>query len=114
MIDQMSAKSKIRGYNVEIQIRDKHIAYGIPCERVPLSGSMGGLYMGDLNIPSVANLKFVLEVKARRNGSGFKVIEQWLENRDILFVKRNNQDPMVVMNFDLYLKLMKKYLNDTT
>lgn len=105
----MSHPNKKRGYNVEIQIRDKHIAAGIPCERVPLSGSMGGKYKGDLNIPSVSHPAFIAECKARRNGSGFAVIEKWLGDKDILFTKRNNQEPLVVMRFDVYLELMKYF-----
>jgi hypothetical protein len=110
----MSSKSKRRGYAVEVQIRDKHISAGIPCERVPLSGSMGGKYAGDLAIPSVDSREFILECKARRNGSGFKVLEEWKKGKDILLIKRNNQDPMVVLDFDLYIKLMQVYYGTKT
>ena len=108
----MSAKSKIRGYNHEISIRDKHAAAGIGCERVPLSGSMGGKYTGDLCVPSIEHREFILECKARKNGSGFKVIEDWIEDADILFMRRNNQEDLVVMRMDLYMKLMKRYYSD--
>ena len=110
----MSAKAKIRGYNHEISVRDKHIVAGIPCERVPLSGSMGGKYAGDLCVPSVERREFILECKARRNGSGFKMIEDWIEGKDILFMRRNNQEDLVVMPLSVYTKLMYAYLNYTT
>lgn len=108
----MSSKAKKRGYQVEIQIRDKHHEQGIPCERVPLSGSMGGKYTGDLVIPNVEVPEFVIECKARRNGEGFKVLEDWMEGKDLLFIKRNNKDPMVVMPLSIYFELMRAYYGD--
>lgn len=110
----VSSKSKRRGYQVEVLLRDKHLEAGIPCERVPLSGSMGGKYTGDLCIPSVEHPIFVVECKARRNGEGFKVLEEWMEGKDILFIKRNNRDPMVVLPWEIYLKLMRAYCGDRT
>jgi hypothetical protein len=105
----MSHPNKKRGYNVEIWLRDKHLEHGIPCERVPLSGSMGGKYSGDLCIPSVEHPKYICESKARKNGEGFTTIEKWMENKDLLFIKRNRKDPMVVMSFEVYLELIKAY-----
>lgn len=105
----MSSKAKQRGYQVEIWLRDKHLENGIPCERVPLSGLMGGKYTGDLCIPNIENKEFVCESKARRNGEGFAVLEGWMEGKDILFVKRNNRDPLVVLPFKIYLAIMRKY-----
>ena len=106
----MSAKGKIRGYQNEKWTEQKHKEAGIPCERVPLSGSIGGKYAGDLAIPDVNRRMFILECKARRGGAGFKVLEGWMKDKDILIVKRNYQDPLVVMSFDLYLRFMKVYM----
>lgn len=103
------SKAKDRGRFVENWIRDKHLENGIQCERVPLSGSIGGNYSGDLAIPSIASKEFLCESKARRNGTGFRVIEEWMGNKDILFIKRNNVDPLVVIPFKLYLRLMRVY-----
>lgn len=102
-------KPKDRGRFVENWIRDRHLDNGISCERVPLSGSMGGKYTGDLVIPNIEHPEFVCESKARRNGEGFAVLEKWMGNKDILFIKRNNKDPMVVLPFKLYLSLMRAY-----
>lgn len=108
----MSSPSKVRGYQVEKWLERKHKENGIDCERVPLSGSMGGKYSGDLAIPNVERRAFVCESKARRDGTGFKVIEGWLEEKDILFIKRNNQNPMIVLSWETYLKLMKVYMDN--
>lgn len=110
----MSSKSKRRGYAVEKLLERKHRDAGIPCERVPLSGSIGGAYAGDLAIPSVSGREFTIESKARKTGTGFKVLEGWMEDKDILMIKRNNQEPMVVMSWEIYEKLMKRYYESGT
>jgi hypothetical protein len=105
----MSSKAKRKGYAAEIWLRDKHLQQGIPCERVPLSGLMGGKYDGDLAIPNVEQREFSIESKARKNGTGFKTLETWMQDKQIMFLKRNHQNPLVVMDFDTYMKLMKSY-----
>lgn len=105
----MSCKAKRKGYAAEIWLRDQHLGQGIPCERVPLSGLMGGKYDGDLAIPDVENAEFRAESKARKSGAGFKVLEKWMQDKQIMFLKRNHQNPLVVMDFATYLKLMKRY-----
>lgn len=105
----MSHKSKKKGYATEIQIRDKLIRNGILCERVPLSGSMGGKYAGDLAIPSVAEAEFRAEVKARKTGEGFSLLERWLGDKDILFLRRDRQEPIVVLSWSTFLKLMGEH-----
>lgn len=107
----MSSKAKRKGYRIEVQIRDKHIKAGIPCERVPLSGLMGGNYDGDLCIPNVAEPVFKAEVKGRASGKGFKVLENWMKDKNIMFLKRDNQDPMVILDWETYLKLMSSYMD---
>lgn len=111
----MSSKAKIKGTRVENQIRDMHLAAGVECERVPGSGmfgsSMDKKYSGDLRIPSVEKPQFVCEVKARKDGAGFATLEKWLGDHDIMFLKRNNQPPMVVLTWEVYIDLMQSYLD---
>src|SRR4029079_2488297 len=57
---------------------------GFAAERVPLSGSAGGSYLGDLTV-SVVGIDRVVEVKARADG--FKQLYAWLVDRDILIVR---------------------------
>lgn len=105
----MSSKSKIKGRNFENAIRDKHLAVGVPCERVPGSGLFGGKLTGDICIPSIDNVEFRGECKKRANGQGFAVLEKWMGDDDIMFLARDRQDPMVVLSWDTYIKLMRKY-----
>lgn len=103
------SKAKQKGYVAEKWVEGQHWANEIPCERVPLSGSMGGKYSGDLAIPSINEVMFRAEVKKRKGGKGFTVLEKWMGTNEIMFLKRNNQPPLVVLEFNTYLLIMKKY-----
>jgi len=61
-------------------------------ERVPLSGAAGGSYGGDLIVTGMR-----CEVKARRSGEGFKQLEAWLGENDVLFLRRNHAEPLIVL-----------------
>lgn len=67
---------------------------GFAAERVPLSGSAGGRYAGDISVP-VLNVDRCVEVKCRANG--FRELYAWLEGRDILIVKADRREPLVVV-----------------
>jgi hypothetical protein len=75
---------------------------------VPLSGAAGGEYAGDLRI-----LDFTAEVKARKDGSGFRQLEAWLGKHDMLFLRRDRQRPLVLLPWQTYLKLMQAYQRTT-
>ena len=67
---------------------------GFAAERVPLSGSAGGSYVGDLTVP-VLGADRVVEVKVRANG--FRELYGWLTGRDILIVRADRKQPLVVL-----------------
>jgi hypothetical protein len=46
-------------------------------------------------------------VKSRKNGQGFKQLEDWLADNAVLFLRRNHADPMVVLPWRLWAKLVK-------
>src|SRR5690348_9569386 len=62
--------------------------------RVPLSGSAGGSYLGDLIVP-VIGIDRVVEVKVR--AKGFAQLYAWLVDRDILIVRADRSEPLVVL-----------------
>jgi hypothetical protein len=69
-------------------------AAGFASERVPLSGSAGGSYCGDLNIPLLGR-DHCAEVKVR--GNGFRELYRWLADRDLLIIKADRAEPLVVL-----------------
>jgi hypothetical protein len=69
-------------------------ARGFAAERVPLSGSAGGSYVGDITVP-VLGIDRTVEVKVR--GSGFRQLYDWLERRHLLIVRADRREPLVVL-----------------
>jgi Holliday junction resolvase len=76
--------------------------HGFTAERVPLSGSAGGSYVGDLTVPLLGSDRCV-EVKVR--GDGFKQLYDWLDGRDLLMVKADRRDPLVVLPLRLAIEI---------
>lgn len=78
---------------------------GFAAERVPLSGSAGGSYLGDLTVP-ILNVDRVVEVKVR--AKGFGQLYDWLTDRDILIVRADRSEPLVVLPLKLAAEIAAK------
>jgi len=78
---------------------------GFAAERVPLSGSAGGSYLGDLTVP-ILNVDRVVEVKCRADG--FRELYRWLVDRDILIVRADRSEPLVVLPLKLAAEIAAK------
>lgn len=102
----MSSSSKIKGSRVEREIVELHKAAGIDCSKVPLSGALGGEFSGDIKM-NLAGEIVKAEVKARKNGAGFATIEKWLGANQILFLRRDRQQPLVLLPWTTYERLLK-------
>ena len=76
---------KIKGSRVEREIVNALKDCGIPAFRVPLSGA-GAIY--------------------GKSGSGFQTLEKWMGDCDVLILKRDRQQPMVCMDWNLFVSLM--------
>ena len=86
--------SRRKGHRAERAIVRLLQDKGFAAERVPLSGSAGGSYVGDLTVP-VLGADRVVEVKVRANG--FRELYGWLTDRDILIVRADRKQPLVVL-----------------
>jgi len=71
---------------------------GFAAERVPLSGAAGGRYCGDLTVP-LLGVDRTVEVKVRARG--FAQLYDWLDGRDLLVVRADRRDPLVILPFKL-------------
>jgi hypothetical protein len=78
---------------------------GFAAERVPLSGSAGGSYLGDLTVP-ILNVDRVVEVKCRADG--FRELYRWLIDRDILIVRADRSEPLVSLPLKLAAEIAAK------
>ena len=100
--------SKTKGTRVERELVKKLEKDGIPAWRVPMSGAIGGSLNSDIKIGP--DREWDCEVKARKGGGGFVQIERWLGNNQCLFLKRDFQDPLVVVEWDVFVDLFKSPL----
>jgi hypothetical protein len=50
----------------------------------------------------------VAECKARKSGSGFVQLERWLGEFDLLALRRNNADPIIVLPWRVWAALLEK------
>jgi hypothetical protein len=73
-------------------------ACGLEAERIPLSGSAGGSFVGDLKL-RLHGAEHVAEVKYRR--AGFKTLHDWLDGRDLLLLCAAHKQPLAVMPLSL-------------
>ncbi len=97
----MSGKrSKRKGYRLEHELEVFLKDRGIDAERVPLSGGAGGNFAGDLRIE---NKK--AEVKGRKEG--FKELYKWIEGKDMLFIRADRKEWLVVLRIEDFIKLWR-------
>jgi hypothetical protein len=71
---------------------------GFAAERVPLSGAARGRFGGDLSV-RLLGIDRRVEVKARANG--FRQLYEWLDGADMLIVRGDRCQPLVVLPLKL-------------
>jgi Holliday junction resolvase len=97
-------RSRNKGARVERGIVRSLQAEGFAATRVPLSGAAGGRFAGDVVMPLMGR-DLCLEVKARADG--FRELYSWLDGRDVLIVKADRQEPLVVVRLSLAAEIAK-------
>jgi hypothetical protein len=82
----------------------------VRCDRVPLSGAVGGSYAGDIDLYAFGaeSAPLVGEVKARGQGQGFKTIRRWLGENDFLVLHEDRTDRLYVVPEALMLRLITR------
>ena len=97
-------RSRSKGARTERSIANALRANGIATVRVPLSGAVGGRFAGDIVLPLIGR-DLCVEVKAR--AEGFRELYSWLNQRDVLIVKADRQEPLVVVRLSLAAEIAK-------
>lgn len=102
------AQHRRKGSRIEREIVHLHVDIGVHAERVPLSSAAGGSFSGDVDIYAFGRdeAPLVTEVKARKNGAGFVVIEKWLGENDALFLRRDRTTPLGVLPWNTWRRLI--------
>ena len=97
-------RSRAKGARTERSIVNALQANGIVAVRVPLSGAVGGRFSGDIVLPLMGR-DLCVEVKARADG--FRKLYSWLNQRDVLIVKADRQEPLVILRLSLAAEIGK-------
>ena len=115
----MSRASKEKGSRIERELAKKLTDLGIPTRRVIGSGAHGHIdrrLEGDLQVGTygahAAEWLLTAEVKARKNGAGFKTLEGWLGTNDILLLRRNNAEAMAVLPWETFVSLLAAFYKE--
>jgi len=103
-------RSRSKGVRTERAIVNALKASGVAAERVPLSGSVGGRFAGDIVLPLIGR-DLCVEVKARADG--FRELYSWLNQRDVLIVKPDREEPLVVVRLSLAAEVAKAWTRTT-
>ena len=98
-------RSRSKGDRTERSIVNALLSNGIAAVRVPLSGAAGGRFAGDIVLPLLGR-DLCVEVKARADG--FRELYCWLNQRDVLIVKADRQEPLVVLRLSLAADIAKR------
>jgi len=104
-------RSRDKGNRAERDIVESHKSLGLHAERYPLSGASrfrGSGHDIDLYLFGRDEAPVVAEVKARANGAGFTTLEKWLGAFDALFLRRNNADPLVVLPWKMWARILER------
>ena len=98
-----------KGSRVEREIVKAHNDAGILAKRVDnKAGQLGQEQSWDIDVyhKGAVNFPLIGEVKARKNGAGFKTIEDWLANNDFLVLKRNHAEPIIVVPWRVWIDIL--------
>ncbi len=96
--------SRQKGDRFERQLVGLLQDHAFGAERVPLSGSAGGSYMGDFTVPLLGR---DLRVEAKACAAEFATLYAWLDSRDALVVMADRKPPLVVLPLALALEVMR-------
>lgn len=105
------ARHHRKGDRIECKIVALHRALGVHSERYPLSGATrfrGSGHDIDVYLFGADDAPAVCEVKARKNGAGFATLERWLGKFDLLFLRRNGGDPLVLVSWPTWARLLER------
>jgi Holliday junction resolvase len=98
-----------KGARIEREIVNAHQEIGVRAERYPLSGGThfrGSGHDIDIYAFGVDEAPAVAEVKGRKDGSGFTMLERWIGEYDVLFLRRDRQEPLVVVPWRIWSRLI--------
>ena len=99
--------NKRRGYEVEREVVKLWQGLGVPCKRILASGAFkhwGKNLAGDVELNGL-----LVEVKRRKNGTGFASLYKWLEQEDakMLICRADNKKRLYVIPEEVMIQFAK-------
>jgi len=98
----VSSKSKQKGYRTEYNLVKRFQANGLDAKRQVLSGALPD-HPHDIKIK---NPDMIVEVKARKNGAGFKTLKRWMGSADALIMHEDHEESLVAVSLPLFIDLL--------
>tara|TARA_Y100000033_G_scaffold50590_1_gene61492 strand:+ start:50 stop:514 length:465 start_codon:yes stop_codon:yes gene_type:complete len=98
----VSSKSKQKGYRTEYNLVKRFQVAGIDAKRQVLSGALPD-HPHDIKIK---NPDMIVEVKARKNGAGFKTLKKWMGSADALIMHEDHEESLVAIALPLFIDLI--------
>ena len=95
-------KSREKGCRFERALVRLFQEHGLGAERVPLSGSAGGTFQGDLTVPVLGR---DLRIEAKVRAGGFRELYGWLRDSDALIVRADRKEALVVVPLRLAVEI---------
>jgi Holliday junction resolvase len=105
------ARHRRKGTRAERELVVRHLELSVKAEKYPLSGATrfrGSGHDVDIYAFGDEEAPLVAEVKARKGGAGFTMLERWLGEYDLLFLRRNNADPLVLIPWRIWQRLLER------
>jgi hypothetical protein len=98
----MTARSKVIGNRWESKVLGLYVNAGFTnAKKTYQPAQSAGLDPGDINVNGLK-----IEVKYRRTGTGYKTLRKWIDKKDHLVLCEPYLDPLVVLRFEDYVKLL--------
>jgi hypothetical protein len=107
----MGKFSKSKGYRVEAKLVKEFVKHGIKARRQPMSGAIAD-FPYDIEIRQEPWHKLSVEVKARKDGAGFKTLERWKSGADLLCLHKDHGTTMVCLDLPLFIDILKEASNN--
>ncbi len=103
----MGKASRDKGARNETALVNTFRGAGIPAERVPLSGQRGGLFAGDIHIPTHAG-QFKIEAKLRKDA--FRELYNWIDGNHAVVVRADRKEALAVIRLTDFMEFFRAWL----
>lgn len=94
--------SRDKGNRFERQVVDLLQEAGLSAERIPLSGSAGGKFSGDVSVAILGNDR-TIEAKVRK--AGFAQVYRWLATHYAVTVKADREETLICLRLKDFAEL---------